>query len=178
MERPTKPCHICGADEWWQRPGGEWVCGKCHPSPATQLAKAPVRDKKQDPEYLALLDRIRLGNDKLFRAWLVIRDMQDKEKREEQYDRWGESQLKLWWLVKELNAKYNFYDCLYIENGVKTRGCLSNPDGFWCVVCPGGPGCPYWEQELMALPGSKVKQTPHGDEFTRKLSGIEEGNNA
>lgn len=35
-KRPTKPCHACGPTNWWQRPDGEWVCGRCHPRPAAE----------------------------------------------------------------------------------------------------------------------------------------------
>ncbi len=26
-------CYACGMSNWWQRPGGGWVCGTCHPPP-------------------------------------------------------------------------------------------------------------------------------------------------
>jgi len=31
--KPTKPCCICGSNDWWQRPDGGWLCNKCHPNP-------------------------------------------------------------------------------------------------------------------------------------------------
>jgi hypothetical protein len=31
--KPTYPCYICGANNWWKRNSGEWVCGRCHPEP-------------------------------------------------------------------------------------------------------------------------------------------------
>ncbi len=27
------PCHNCGSVDWWQNPGGQWTCGRCHPRP-------------------------------------------------------------------------------------------------------------------------------------------------
>ena len=45
-DRPSLPCGTCGSDEWWRRPlerGGGWVCGRCHPDPATLVgALGPV----------------------------------------------------------------------------------------------------------------------------------------
>lgn len=26
-------CGVCGANEWWPRHDGNWVCGVCHPQP-------------------------------------------------------------------------------------------------------------------------------------------------
>lgn len=31
--RPSMPCPACKCDEWWERPTGGWVCGRCHPDP-------------------------------------------------------------------------------------------------------------------------------------------------
>ena len=102
------------------------------------------------PEVLALRDRIKVGNDKLFKAWLQIRELaDDKEEWSRQMDRWNEAQDKLHVLCLELKAK-GYVDCLYIENGTKMRRCLDNPDGFWCQVCPSLR--PYWEEELIDLP--------------------------
>jgi len=30
---PTETCGACGLLAWWQRPDGEWICGRCHPQP-------------------------------------------------------------------------------------------------------------------------------------------------
>ncbi len=32
VPRPTKPCHLCGSSQWWQRADGEWMCGVCRPN--------------------------------------------------------------------------------------------------------------------------------------------------
>jgi len=29
--KPIKACLACGSTNWWQRPDGAWVCGRCHP---------------------------------------------------------------------------------------------------------------------------------------------------
>lgn len=26
-------CPVCGANQWWPRHDGQWVCGVCHPEP-------------------------------------------------------------------------------------------------------------------------------------------------
>ncbi|MFC1970406.1 DUF3854 domain-containing protein [Chloroflexota bacterium] len=36
-KKPTYPCYTCGADNWWQRDDGEWLCGRCHPEPQGEL---------------------------------------------------------------------------------------------------------------------------------------------
>ena len=105
---------------------------------------------KYTAEVLALRDRVRLGNEKLFKVWLQIRDIEEGEEKEHQWDRWNEAQEKLHYLCLELKQHYS--DCLYLnENGKRTKSCLSNPDGFWCQVCPSSVS--YWAQELLALPG-------------------------
>jgi hypothetical protein len=36
-KKPTHPCYACGSNNWWQRNGGEWVCGRCHPNPRGEI---------------------------------------------------------------------------------------------------------------------------------------------
>ena len=115
-----------------------------------------MQNLKEDysPEVLALRDRVKKGNDKLFQAWLQIRELaDDKEEWSRQMDRWQEATEKLHQLCQELKLK-GYTDCLYLENGEKMRRCLDNPDGFWCQVCPSV--YPYWETELMELPSPRV----------------------
>ena len=130
--------------------------------------------EKHALEVLDLRDRVIKGNEKLFPAWKQIRDIEEGEEKEHQWDRWNEAQERLHYLCSELKVK-GYYDCLHIENGKRTRSCLSNPDGFWCQVCPSSVS--YWTQELMALPGPnapRVKQpefVPGQTEFLEKLGG-------
>lgn len=35
INKPNKPCHICGSNDWWQNFSGAWVCNICHPNPLT-----------------------------------------------------------------------------------------------------------------------------------------------
>ena len=136
QKMPTKPC-LCGANEWYQRADGGWSCGRCSPKPAVVYS----------PETIALRDRVILGNDVLFKAWLQIREF-DGAEREEQLDRWNEAQEKLHRLCLELQA-LGYEDCLYIKDGKKSKSCISEPDQFWCQVCSSSH--PYWEEELMKL---------------------------
>ncbi|GAJ22288.1 unnamed protein product, partial [marine sediment metagenome] len=149
MERPTKPCYVCGSNTWWLTPDGRWLCGKCHPNPnpdanpgeegpgepasepASELASALPSPAL---EVLALRDRVIKGNDKLFAAWQQIREL-DGEEKEYQWDRWNEGQERLHSLCLELQAK-GYHDCLYIENGKRIKSCLSETGGWWCQVCP------------------------------------------
>lgn len=139
MQKPTKPCHICGSNDWWQRPDGGWSCGKCRPNPN------PVTEAYA-PEVLALRDRIRLGNDKIFAAWLQIGEIQDKEEREYQREQWDKAKEKLNLLCLELQYRFNYRDCLYIENGKKTKSCLKEPGGWFCNTCPSTRE--YWVEEM------------------------------
>ena len=168
MKKPTGPC-LCGANDWRQLPDDSWTCNRCHPLPKTVYS----------PEVMALLERVRQGNDKLWNAWKVIRDIQDPEEREAQFKRWDTKVEFLNKLCLELTVK-GYNDCLYIENGKKTWNCLNNPDEpeWWCNTCPAGMGGgpKYWEQELMALPGFHVRRSEQGAEqaeFLKKLGGKE-----
>jgi len=193
MERPTKPCHICGADEWWLTPDGRWLCGRCHPNPNPDVAPtvavsdqpgeshlAPVPSAGPGEEVAALLERVKKGNDKRWAAWKVIRDVEDTEERGELFLKWDEKVKFLNELCLDLVAK-GFNDCLYIENGKKTKGCLDNPaEPLWfCNTCPAsiGGGPKYWEQELMGLPspwkGRGVAPELEQAKFLKTLGGKE-----
>ena len=163
MQKPTKPCYVCGSDVWRQTSDGRWLCGKCHPNPspdsssgekgtgepASTLASSPANALPSPAlEVLDLRDRVIKGNDKLFAAWLQIREL-DGEEREHQWDRWNEAQERLHYLCLELQTK-GYHDCLYIENGKRVKSCLSESGSWWCQVCPSS--VLYWEQELMKLP--------------------------
>lgn len=103
------------------------------------------------PELLALRSRVINGNEKLFQAWLQIREIaHDSEEWSRQMELWHQAAEKLSFLCSELKLK-NFTGCLYIENGEKTKSCLSNPDGFFCQVCPSARR--YFEEEMASLPG-------------------------
>ena len=53
-------------------------------------------------------------------------------------------------------SKYSYRQKTLDVNGKKVRGCLKNPDGFWCNVCPSSTR-KYWEEELMDLPSPSKK---------------------
>ncbi len=105
--------------------------------------------RQYSEEVITLRDRVIKGNQKLFEAWLIIRELApNTEERSRQMDRWNESQNKLHYLCSELKMK-RYDDCLYIVNGKKTKHCLKNQDGFWCQVCPSTYR--YWEKEFSDL---------------------------
>lgn len=35
--KPDRPCRVCGCDDWWANPHGEFVCGWCHPKPESKV---------------------------------------------------------------------------------------------------------------------------------------------
>lgn len=114
-----------------------------------------MTEKNYSPELLALRDRVINGNNKLFKAWLQIREIaHDSEEWAKQMELWHQAAEKLSLLCQELKLK-DFTDCLYIEDGKKTKSCLSNPDGFFCVCC--SSSIPYWEMEMMSLPSASSK---------------------
>jgi hypothetical protein len=41
---PPNACGVCGANQWWERPSGGWVCGVCHPG--VQRRAPPDEAKK------------------------------------------------------------------------------------------------------------------------------------
>ena len=146
MAKPTKPCGACGANDWWLTPDGAWLCSQCHPNP--NPAANPGKEG-QAVEVLTLLDRAKKGNEKLFLALQQIRELADDEgEYSRQMDLWNQAQERLQGICLELKAR-GFHDCLYIENGQKTRSCLNNPDGSWCQVCPSSRK--YWEEEFDKL---------------------------
>ena len=105
--------------------------------------------KQYSPEILALRGRVKKGNDKLFEAWQQIRELaHNSDEWSEQMELWHQAGKKLSVLCTELKLK-GYGDCLYLENGKKTKNCLDNPGGFWCQVCPSS--IRYWDKELMSL---------------------------
>ncbi len=155
-ERPTQPCWACHTINWWYRPAslggnGEWICGTCHPCPNEEDRLANERS--------TLIARIKLGNSKLYAALQALSSGElvnkDVVKWREQMARYHEAEIKLNGLCRELNLKYHFGECLYLdETGKKTRGCLNNSDGATCVscTCKDGRMREYCEKELMELP--------------------------
>jgi len=147
MTRPIKPCHICGSNNWWQRPDGGWVCGRCHPNPNLDASPVPsVVEEQYSPAVFALRDRVKTGNDKLFRAWQQIIEISDKEERGYQEDKWEKARDKLHYLCMELMYRLDYRDCLYIENGKKTKPRVRQ-DGFGCFVCPSRRR--WWVEEAL-----------------------------
>lgn len=149
MERPTKPCYVCGSDDWWQRPDGGWACGKCHPNPNPD--STPVSSEgKYSSEVLALRARVILGNKKLNDAFEQIKQLvHDSEEWSQAMARWHEANERLSLLCSDLQTK-GYQDCLFLDDqGRKTIRCLRDDIG--CRVCPSR--IHYWEQELMKLPG-------------------------
>ena len=49
--KPTDPCIVCGANDWWRRNGSGWLCGCCHPdSPGEMLFRLDSRLGGVTPE--------------------------------------------------------------------------------------------------------------------------------
>lgn len=127
---------------------GKFVVRGKEAIPKSTKEKPPP--KQYSEEVIALRDRVVNGNQRLFEAWLKIKELaHDSEEWSRQMDRWNEAQEKLHVLCLELKMM-GYSDCLYLdESNRKTKSCLENPDGFWCQVCPSG--YPYWEVEAGKL---------------------------
>ena len=97
---------------------------------------------------MELLDRVRTGNNKLYKAWKQIQEFsEDKDKFNELSAVWDGKVQELKKLCGRL--KFVFDDCLYIQDGKKTRTCWGTMEDptLWCIVCP-AESRRYWEDEL------------------------------
>ena len=145
MEKPTKPCYVCGSSDWWLALDGRYLCGKCHlnPNPGSNPVSS---EKKYSSEVLALRARIILGNKKLNDAFEQIKQLtHDSEEWGRAMDRWHEANERLSALCTQLKLM-GYEDCLYLnEKGKKMSKCLEQ-SGIGCRVCPSK--IHYWEQEF------------------------------
>lgn len=151
VQKPTKPCYVCGSSNWWLTSDGRYLCGRCHPNPNPGFDSVPSSNEgKYSSEVLALRDRVISGNKKLNDAWEQICQVNhESQEWEDLLERWHQANERLSLLCTELQAK-GYEDCLYLDSqGRKTVKCLEQ-SGIGCRVCPST--YPYWEKELMELP--------------------------
>lgn len=109
-------------------------------------------DSVYSPEVLAMRDRCRNGNNKLWAAWCSIRAVKDKEQQNALFEQWDTANQRLRNLCRQLKD-LGFEDCLYLNaKGEKLIRCLYNLDSplWFCQVCP-APTEKYAEPELMSL---------------------------
>ncbi len=139
---PTEECTTpnCHSRIFWKNPTGHWTCASCHPD--------PNEIDRKNIEKIALIERCKAGNIKLVTALQVIRKYTDNVKETEQWDKWVEAQHKLAELIENLRDNYKFDECLFIENGKKTRDCLKDQ----CILCSCSyeKGVKYWEKGLFS----------------------------
>ena len=161
--KPTLPCPACKKFEWWYRlpsaiggPGG-WVCGYCHPNHNVEELKNSKRD--------ALAERVRLGNEKLWRArtqLMSVCDAGDVVNWRISWDNYRNAEIKLTMLCEELKI-LGFNKCFYLNEatGQRSRKCLTNPDGFSCIACPANQAQQevYFADELFDVPARPAKTT-------------------
>lgn len=95
-----------------------------------------------------LKERVRLGNEKLNKAWVdICRLDQTSQHWNDEVERWHLANVKLSAYCDQLK-NMGFLDCLYInDKGKKYKSCLSE---LGCRVC--SSSISYWERELMGLP--------------------------
>lgn len=105
----------------------------------------------KEEEVASLKERVKDGNQKLNEAWSQICQIDLNSQRwKDEIEKWHQANEKLSAMCTQLKA-LGFEDCLYIENGVKTKKCLG-ADPIGCRVCPSRRH--YWETELMELPSA------------------------
>ncbi len=92
----------------------------------------------------ALKRRLAAGNLKLIKAWEQICDLPEEE-FEPLFEQWRAASHKVQDMIVQIHA-LGFADCLYIENGVKTRKCTAKNGEFICWGCPSEHA--YWDEEL------------------------------
>ena len=110
-----------------------------------------------EEEIKALVERCKIGNMKLNRAWRQIRELGfDTEDFKEQSEEWSQKTVILGDLGMQLKS-WGFNDCLYMDKGVKTMPCLDQKDGLTCWACPSE--FKYYEAELFGgpVPGQQIK---------------------
>jgi len=95
-------------------------------------------------ELTILKERVKTGNEKLIATWPQIWKIQNEAERNRELARWDKAKLLLDALCMELMYRFNYRDCLYIENGRKTKPCIRQ-NGLCCFVCPSEK--PYWRGE-------------------------------
>jgi len=109
--------------------------------------KMEERLKERD----ALKERVKLGNEKLNKAWEEILKMDhDSQRWKDEFQLWHEANEKLSILCMNLKGM-GWNDCLYKDEatGKRTMSCLSQPYVIGCRVC--SSDIPYWEKEFLGL---------------------------
>ena len=51
LDKPTKPCYICGSTDYYLRKGPgppEWLCKKYHPEPGKSVFEDDVGDRDEN----------------------------------------------------------------------------------------------------------------------------------
>ena len=110
---------------------------------------------RYDKEHIGeLKERVKLGNEKLGKAWQQLKEMvHNTEEWAEQMEEWHKANKKLSLYCDQLKA-LGFEDCLYLVDGKKTKQCLGDQLG--CLVCPSLIS--YWEREMDALPSAGTQK--------------------
>ncbi|MBU1449191.1 hypothetical protein KKF45_05095 [Patescibacteria group bacterium] len=134
------------------------ICKNSHHNPdftnrincINYTGKEVAMEKPYSPELITLRHRVIQGNEKLIKAWSQLKEMtHNTEEWATQFERWHKANELLSLLATELKVKYNFNECLYMENGKKTKKCLPPGDEIGCRVCTSD--YPWWSNELMPL---------------------------
>ncbi len=112
-------------------------------------------DRYDKSEVEELKARVRLGNEKLCKAWDQLVEMDHtKPEWDVGFKQWGLACDKLRRYCDQLQW-LGFSDCVFIIEGKKTRRCLSHR--LSCIACP-STNRSYWETEFAALPGESDKE--------------------
>jgi hypothetical protein len=163
-------CHPCPSPDTYKEP----YYDKPEPAAAPIVGSSPTRQEviiiSKDPEESKLIlevtempledlrARVIHGNDKLIAYFTeVMKDAKtlDGAAFDQFIENLRQAVTKLQKIEHVLEIR-GYHDCLYIENGVKTRSCLKEKkDGVVCWICPSRTR--YWDEELF---GSVPQRRP------------------
>lgn len=119
-------------------------------------------------EVQALLDRVKIGNEKCFAAFNTLRNS-NLEVNSPEWNEKHEQIYKAVLFLQELCTalKVWYEDCLYIDKeGKKTKKCLGTfANDFFCYVCPSKKE--YWWDEMYSLPRGKQNEKNESEVQTK-----------
>lgn len=159
-------------DEWEREftdlyPGGWYIMGDALKD-SEFLEKSKIIAEAQAMSFEQLLARVAGGNLKLINYFAEITKEPDNEKFMELVENFHQMVDKLNLLHSVLKER-GYNDCLYIENGIKTRNCIiGETSESACWVCPSPYD--YYKDEFELLGKNPV---PRGPVLSRRETTLE-----
>ncbi|MDD5060759.1 MAG: hypothetical protein PHN44_00565 [Candidatus Marinimicrobia bacterium] len=138
-----------------------YIMGDINPEEARLILEANLMSVS------ALLERVRKGNDRLMEHYAEIMPEKDTDTWNKLIDNFLLASGRLSLLCDVLASK-GYRDCLYMENGKRTRTCLTQrKDTIVCWACPSDRK--YWSEELFGTKDLPVYRSGRGAEVMKFL---------